>query len=180
MARCKTIRDAANAWVREFSHIPQGICKKLLEANCDELVEVTPPTAGERVFIYDGEFYGCRGVVIGRNEGPAYSGETMYDIQLDDGRECVVEKDSFEVCHDDVLPMYGILWAFANQLDNDWLEYYGGLQLMADCGFRIYEQEDYRYIFGIDGAGYSFMDDHWIPLYKARGLQWHESDKEDA
>ena len=42
----------------------------------------------------------------GCNEGPAYSGETMYDIQLDDGRECVIEKDSFEVCYDDVLPMW--------------------------------------------------------------------------
>ena len=106
MARYETIRDAAHAWVREFSHIPHGICKKLLEANCDELVEVTPPMVGRRVFIYDGEFDGCRGVIIGRNEGPAYSGETMYDIQLDDGRECVIEKDSFEVCYDDVLPMW--------------------------------------------------------------------------
>ena len=44
---------------------------------------------------------------------------------------------------------------------------------MADCGFRIYEQEDYGYIFGIDGAGYDFYEAHWIPLYKARGLKWH-------
>lgn len=27
------------------------------------------------------------------------------------------------------------------------------------------------------GAGYSFYTEHWIPLYKARGLKWH--DKED-
>ena len=32
---------------------------------------------------------------------------------------------------------------------------------MADCGFRIYEQEDYGYIFGIDGAGYNFFDEHF-------------------
>ena len=180
MARYKTIKDAAHAWVEGFSHIPRGICEKLLESNCDELVEVTPPAAGERVFIYDGEFGSCEGVIIGRKEGPAYSGETMYSIQLDDDRECVVEKGSFEVCRDDILPMWGTLWAFSGQLDNDWLADYGGLQLMADCGFRIYEQEDYQYIFGIDGAGYDFYHDHWIPLYKARGLQWHESDKEDA
>lgn len=46
---------------------------------------------------------------------------------------------------------------------------------MADCGFRIYESDDFGgYIFGIDGAGYDFYDAHWIPLYKARGLRWHK------
>lgn len=49
---------------------------------------------------------------------------------------------------------------------------------MADCGFRIYEQEDYGYIFGIDGAGYDFYDEHWCPLYKARGLRWHDEEGE--
>ena len=47
---------------------------------------------------------------------------------------------------------------------------------MADCGFRIYQSEDYGYVFGIDGAGYNFYEAHWIPLYKARGFQWHEVD----
>lgn len=48
---------------------------------------------------------------------------------------------------------------------------------MADCGFRIYEQKDYRFVFGIDGAGYSFLEHHFIPLYKARRLQWHDSEE---
>ena len=46
---------------------------------------------------------------------------------------------------------------------------------MANCGFRIYEIDE-GIIFGIDGAGYSFYDEDWIPLYKARGLQWHETE----
>ena len=76
--------------------------------------------------------------------------------------------------------MWGTMWAFGDQIDNDWLnpiysDLVGdGLQLMADCGFRIYEQEDYGYVFGIDGAGYDFYEAHWIPLYKARGLKWHK------
>ena len=49
---------------------------------------------------------------------------------------------------------------------------------MADCGFRIYESEEFGYFFGIDGAGYSFYEEHWIPLYKQRGLQWHKTDEE--
>ena len=35
------------------------------------------------------------------------------------------------------------------------------------------------YFFGIDGAGYSFYEEHWIPLYKARGLQWHKENEEE-
>ena len=27
--------------------------------------------------------------------------------------------------------------------------------------------------------GYDFYENHWIPLYKARGLQWHETETEE-
>ena len=76
--------------------------------------------------------------------------------------------------------MWGTMWAFGEEIDNEWLrgEYFGnGIQAMADCGFRIYEQEDYGYIFGVDGAGYNFYESHWIPLYKARGLRWHKEEE---
>jgi len=72
---------------------------------------------------------------------------------------------------DSVFPMWGTMWSFGRTWENDWIE--KNLQEMADCGFRIYEQEDYGYIFGIDGMGYDFYEAHWIPLYKARGLKWH-------
>ena len=49
-----------------------------------------------------------------------------------------------------------------------------GSKLMSECGFRVYESEDFGFIFGIDGAGYDFYESHWIPLYKARGLRWHD------
>lgn len=76
----------------------------------------------------------------------------------------------------DFLPMWGTMWCFGDSLDDWWLENEGGLKLMAKCGFRIYRQEDYGYIFGIDGAGYDFYEVHWIPLYKARGLRWHNEE----
>ena len=72
------------------------------------------------------------------------------------------------------LPMWGTMWSFSEPLDDWWLEEKNGLEAMARCGFRIYRQEDYGYIFGIDGAGYDFYEDHWIPLYKERGIQWHD------
>jgi len=75
--------------------------------------------------------------------------------------------------YDSFLPMWGTMWSFNNNADRMWIAEESNLQQMADCGFRIYDQEDYGYIFGIDGAGYDFYEAHWIPLYKARGLKWH-------
>ena len=177
MARYKTIREAAQAWVDGFSHIPRGICEKLIQADYDEMTEVTPPGVGDRVYIFRGKLDGESGQITSVKDDSG-SGETLYTVELDSGKETIVSSDDFEVEHDDVLPMWGTLWAFSDSADNYWLEN-GGLQVMAECGFRIYEQEDYWYIFGIDGAGYSFLEEHWIPLYKARGLQWHE-EEEDA
>ena len=75
------------------------------------------------------------------------------------------------------LPMWSTMWSFGDSEDDYWIEKGDGLELMAECGFRIYEQEDFGYLFGIDGAGYSFLHEHWIPLYKARGLRWHEEEE---
>ena len=38
----------------------------------------------------------------------------------------------------------------------------------------MYKHEEFGYFFGIDGAGYDFYEAHWTPLYKARGLHWHD------
>lgn len=168
----ETINDAVHAWVAEFNAIPMAIIDKLLEQNSEELHEITPPSVGDRVFVFDSPADEDTGEIIEHNEN-------VFTIKLDDGTTCDLEAGDFEVQHDEFLPMWGTMWAFGDSIDNWWLED-GGLQIMADCGFRIYEQEDYDYIFGIDGAGYSFYEEHWIPLYKARGLKWHkEEDNED-
>lgn len=166
-----TIREAAQEWVEEMTRIPYGICEKLLERNEDEITEITPPGVNDRVYVYDREDYG---EIIKHDLGSNY-----YTIEMDDGETIEIEEEDFEVQRDGYLPMWGTLWAFGDSADDYWLEELGGLQIMADCGFRIYEQEDYGYIFGIDGAGYNFYEAHWIPLYRARGLQWHDPEAEN-
>lgn len=76
------------------------------------------------------------------------------------------------------MPSWGTMWMTNNSVDDYWIENH--LHEMAQCGFRIYEHEDYGYIFGIDGGGYDFYSEHWIPLYKARGLKWHDQTTEVA
>lgn len=176
MMKGTTIREACYEWVGSFNAIPYGICEKLLRNNCDELYEVTPPAIGDQVCIWDGERNGDYGEIVETR----FDGEDdLYRIQIDGADDDIVlAADEFEVQRDGVLPMWGTLWAFDDSADGYWLQELDGLQKMADCGFRIYEQEDYGYIFGIDGAGYDFYEAHWIPLYKARGLQWHDPETE--
>lgn len=176
-----TEREACEQWVESFDAIPQAIIEKLIEADDMEIMEVTPPARYDRVYIYDDEWSGMEGEII---ETIYDSEPDLYMVRLDkpddQGRnEVVISADCFEVIRDSSLPMWGTMWAFHDSIDNDWLSgEFGtnGLQRMADCGFRIYEQEDYGYIFGIDGAGYDFYESHWIPLYRARGLRWHRTE----
>lgn len=164
-----TIREATYEWGREFNAVPRGIVEKLIKADGgagNAISEVTPPSVGNYVYVFDKE---AHGIVV------QHIDDDKYLIELDDGEQVELNKDSFEVEYDDYLPMWNTMWAFNDFCDNYWLEN-GGLQIMADCGFRIYEQEDYWYIFGIDGCGYDFYEAHWIPLYKARGLRWHKED----
>lgn len=164
-----TIREATHEWGREFNAVPRGIVEKLIKADggaCDAIREVTPPARGCTVYVFDKDSYG---------EVVQHISDDTYRIELYNGERIDISEDSFEVEYDSYLPMWNTMWAFNDFCDNYWLDN-GGLQIMADCGFRIYEQEDYGYIFGIDGCGYDFYEEHWIPLYKARGLHWHKED----
>lgn len=75
------------------------------------------------------------------------------------------------------LPMWGTMWTFPEGIDEDWAR--ENLDLVAKCGFRIYEDYETGDIYiGIDGAGYNFYEAHWVPLYEARGLKWHSDEAE--
>ena len=174
-----TISEAARIWVREFNAIPQGMIEKLMSINVDDWHEVTAPAKYNSVYVYDLPA-GCdslehSGEIIHYNKD-----EDTYVICLNDGTEVVVEKDEFEIERDYGLPMWGTMWSFGDTCDKWWLDEDEGIRLMSECGFRIYKSEEFGYFFGIDGAGYDFYEDHWIPLYKARGLKWHDPDTEEG
>lgn len=176
-----TISEAAHRWVGEFSRFPHSMIEKLISCDPDEWTEVTTPSHCDRVYLFsipdedvDGNEY----------EGSCQEGEIVrieddeYIIELHDGTEVRVEISEFEVEKDGFLPMWGTLWQFGDSCDDYWLEEMGGIKIMSECGFRVYESYEFGYFFGIDGAGYDFYENHWIPLYKARGLQWHDPETE--
>lgn len=179
LSKCKTIRDAAEAWVKEFDAVPISVIEKLLKLNPDELCEVTPPAVGDYVTVFFEGYDGEHGEIISADY-EELEDRWRFTVSLFccDVRLSLLE-DEFERSENrDLLPMWGWMWAMTDTCDKAWIEDH--LYEIANCGFRIYEQEDYDYLIGIDGAGYDFYESHWIPLYKERGLRWHDPETEGA
>ena len=165
-----TINEATHEWVREFNAISQGMIAELMKHDIDSWHEVTTRAVDDRVYCYESGDYGQ---IIDYND------ETeMFTVELDNGEEIQVDESGMELEYDDRLPMWGTMWSFGDSCDDWWLEEGDGIKIMSQCGFRIYEHEEFGYFFGIDGAGYDFYEAHWIPLYKARGLRWHDESAE--
>lgn len=171
-----TILEAAREWVGQFNAIPYAVVEKLAKLDIESIHEITPPSKYDRVYITDGEHQGEEGEILRVSDDD----DEVYVVELDGSREEVeISQADFEVQKDSFLPMWGTMWTFGESIDDGWLDYGDGLQAMADCGFRIYESDDFGYIFGIDGAGYDFYEAHWVPLYRARGLRWHDDATEE-
>ena len=66
-------------------------------------------------------------------------------------------------------------WMFHPEYESDeeWIREH--VEDVESCGFLVYDSEETGILLGVDGGGYSFMDEHWLPLYAARGLQWHDT-----
>jgi len=172
-----TKREAAELWVSQFDAIQHGMIEKLMQQEPEAWEEVTAPAPGDNVYVYD--IPEELDTLEQHGEIRSYDEETdLYCIELQTGEMVSCAAEDFEVERDGQLPMWGTMWAFSDSCDNWWLEDDGGIQAMSECGFRIYHSEEFGYFFGIDGAGYSFYEVHWIPLYEARGLHWHDEDEE--
>ena len=77
----------------------------------------------------------------------------------------------------DFFPSWGTMWSFSSNIDDYWLENNGGIETMSSLGFNVYRHDEYGYWFGLDAGGLNFYDEFWTPLYRKRGLRWHESEE---
>lgn len=167
----KTIEDCTRLWVSQFNAIDQGMIAKLMELDPGDWHEVTAPAQGDRVYCYlpVSEHSGEIDDIFDDGEG-----NLKYRLHLDDDSFVDCESDDFDVEYDGGLPMWGTMWSFGDSADDWWLSDRDGIRLMSECGFRIFESEEFGYFFGIDAAGCNFYEAFWCPLYKARGLHWHD------
>ena len=161
--RFKTVDEAAHQWVNEMNAYPVGMISKLWMYDPSDWDEVTAPTTYDRAYVHLVDDSGEIIDVDREND--------EYTVMLDNGNTVTVSESDIEVERESDLPMWSWLWSFSNGIDEEWLER-GGIEKMSDCGFRVYNSGEFGYFFGIDGAGYDFYHEHWIPLYHARGLRW--------
>ncbi|WP_239740292.1 hypothetical protein [Mammaliicoccus sp. P-M59] len=167
MTKEMTIKQATERMVdTEINAIPQVLIEKAYfeNDNFESFRNITPLYDGQQV-IYDNEEYT---VFNSDYEGNA--------ILTHDGVQ-MIEVNPFEI--DEIenrpfLPMWSTMWQTTSFLTY-WIE--NNMELVASLGFQIYECDDLDgLILGIDGAGYDFYEMHWIPLYNAQGLKWHNKE----
>ena len=61
-------------------------------------------------------------------------------------------------------------------IPNWWVGTYvkNNAEKVAAMGFTLIYHEGELFAIGVDGAGYSFRDEHFAKLYDAMGITWHE------
>lgn len=158
-----TLLEATQHWVYGFNAIPTAMIARLMEQKPEEWAEVTISTIGDTIYVYDA---GINGTITAQVEDG-------YQILLDNGMEIIATANEFTLVQPDILPMWSTMWSFGDSVDDNWLKNGAGLTALSECGFSVFYHEEFGYFFGIDGAGYDFYEEHWIPLYIARGLHWH-------
>lgn len=169
-----TIREATEQWVSTMNRVPLKMIQDAVDGKEWEFEEITRIARGDRVYFSFGidvngeqyEGYGRVNKIL----------KEKVQIMTDDEVLVLAEKGYVENSDRDTWPMWGWLWNPDESIDEEWIE--ENAQTVSDLGFRIWSHEDYGVFLGIDGAGYNFYDEHWIPLYKARGLQWHDKEME--
>lgn len=188
-----TIEEATKAWVGEMNAIPSALLQKAYSEDMDELEELTPlkmkwecDACGEEFnqeeidklleiehvdnddniicpTCYKDDTKSFKEENKNRDEG--------FMLDLNDCSAWIEKVEDYD-SREYGLPMWGWLWNPLS-IDEAWIK--DNLEIVAECGFRIYESDEVGVFIGVDGAGYDFYEAHWIPLYKARGLKWHNT-----
>lgn len=172
MSRYATELEACRAWVAQWDNIPSALVEKAYQDSPDE-VELL--AGGDKVS-------DCCDAEV----------ETQV-VHTDDGLREVVcctmchQRLDRHVDNDGIVREGGSHWSGSmhgwpaawgtlfhpgETLDEDWIR--SNPEIVATCGFLVYDCDEAGILLGIDGAGYDFYASHWIPLYRARGLQWHK------
>lgn len=147
----KTILEATKQWMGEWNAIPQSLIEKAYPMGEE---------SGLNVLSTRKECTNCGGTEFKKDE--------------DDDLICTSCEEVDSAVNQYGLPMWGTMWTFDTNLDDEWIT--SNLETVSDLGIWVYESEELGVLIGIDGAGYDFYESHWIPLYKARGLQWHDKE----
>jgi len=179
------IRDAAHEFVsREFNSIPAILFEKACE-----LAHNNGGEADDVLTLVDAPSCACPhcGEEVEKGEEIVCNCEDDCECDLD-ATDIAYEGNHHwkcESCNNDSiteeiayehLPPYGPVHAWPGAWSTGfWTTNSRVREKASECGFLVYEPQDFNgIVLFVDGAGYDFYDQHWIPLYLALGYTWHE------
>lgn len=161
--------------------------KQAVEKMVDIDLNAIPQVLIEKAYFDNDDFESFRNITpLYKNQEVTYENESYNVFNPDFEGKAIITHDGIqmlEVYHYELeeveyrpfLPMWSTMWQTSMMLSH-WIE--NNMEKVASLGFQIYECDDLDgYILGIDGAGYDFYTDHWIPLYDAQGLEWHNQEQ---
>lgn len=154
---------------RDFSQVPQSWLE-LVARHVDRDEYVPMPAHGYLYVVTDGTAEeAIRGLL--RPIGPVTLEEA--DRVVDEHGYAFFDRDDYGSDEDYVSAVRNHWTGESDDSRADLAR--GGWDLVGDTGFvaRAFDQGNHLAL-GIDGGGYSLMDEHWIPLYRALGLEWHK------
>ena len=169
-----TIREATEKWLQEFYQVPGKKKKKMAAA--DEMIRcydsdsfrlIASPRleCGHCSATYDGDLNIVDVLKKAQGESQAVPCSCCTG---NDGRYWLAGLPEY------AFPCgWGTLFAPRNGLDRDWI--LENKQDVAKLGFYVFESEDFGVLLGIDAGGFDFYEAFWMPLYKLRGLKWHDT-----
>lgn len=155
--------------VDEFNMISESLLSRAFKDNIDDWVELTRYSVGDRVYLNDGQY--AEVLEIKLEEGKA-----IVKLEYtDEEKEIDIEEANQEF--ESIYPMWNTLFNPKDSFISSWIEKHP--YTTTACGFRIFMDNETEEIYlGIDGAGYNFYEAHWVKLYDAMGLQWHDSEED--
>lgn len=163
------IKQAAKKWVDDFNFIPGKIFKVLIKVD-------------ESVSYFDSDIFRlvASPTITCSSCGAKYEGKLKLKELQESSIKCEYcnynDGDSWGNGYPEyAFPCgWGTLFNPKESLDQEWIE--KNAEKVTECGIFVFESDIFGILLGIDGGGYDFYESHWIPLYKARGLEWHNEE----
>lgn len=167
-----SIREATHEWLSRFNNVPGRLFEKMVKVD-------------ESISCYDSD--SLRLLASPRIACGGCDANYDDDLSLDELQERFKQGNgiSCEYCEyndgDDWRQGYpeyafpcgwGTLFGPECNLDIDWC--IENAEAIAKLGIFVFESEEWGVLLGIDAGGFDFYEAYWIPLYKLRGLQWHD------
>lgn len=171
---CKlTLKEAAGRWMDQFEFVPASVIEKM--ARADEAMTYYDSDSLRLIASPRIECTGCAATYEGER-----TLEELHELdQAGCGEACPLCECNAgdEWTRGGPVNAFPCAWAtlFAprERLDQEWMLEHA--EQVAQLGLFVFESEDFGCLLGIDGAGFDFYEAFWIPLYRLRGLKWHET-----